>query len=167
MKPSVYISLLAIILISCRDNKTFVEEGLNISGASVRHIQSADSVMLNYLNSKYKLIPDTLYLKQSDFIPGIEEDDKKCGYILVFEEGHSYQHAQDCVEWGEIVEVYLSGYTIDELRQMVNKLYPSENYNWYENETQYRPEQYYENEWTFEIIQDKGKYTLRIAYSWI
>ena len=66
-------------------------------------------------------------------------EDSICGYIISFREGHSFKHEEECVEWGEIVE----------------ELFKNENYGWFANDTEYRPEKYYETVWTFKIKEKK------------
>lgn len=157
--------LLFILIASCKNytQKEMLSKNLDFN----KNIVIADSTMMEYLLVNFYLLPDTVYLQSSEFQPHKPFEDKICGYKLHFKEGHSYQHEQDCVEWGEIVTVTFKDYSLDQVRKLVNSLYPSKNYGWYENETHYRPEKYYESDWTFELEEKDGNTILRFAYSWL
>lgn len=94
-------------------------------------------------------------------------EDTICGYIISFKEKHFFKHEQECVEWGEIVTVGFIDFTAEQVRDIVEELFTTEGYNWYNNKTEYRPKEYYEKVWTFYILENENTIELKFAYSWI
>jgi hypothetical protein len=173
------IILTSIVFISCgqgKDNNsselksiglTEIDSVKNEKSIQETDIVSPETKMLNYLSAHFERIQDSTFLKKPDWMIGTNKADTICGYIISFKEGHSFKHQQECVEWGEIVTVKFKGYKSDEVRKIVEDLFRKENYDWYSNNTEYRPKEYYETVWTFRIKEEKDLIKLDFSYSWI
>ena len=170
--------LILTILISCNQKNNTVFEDLKPNLKTVEVIKK-DSVkketdiilpeikMLEYLSLRFNRVQDSIFLKKPDFMIGTDKNDTICGYVISFKEGHSFKHEQKCVEWGEIVTVKFKDFSVNQVKEIVESLFKKDNYDWYENNTEYRPDKYYERLWTFRIIENEKSTDLQFAYSWI
>ncbi|MFD0975447.1 hypothetical protein [Salinimicrobium gaetbulicola] len=149
-------------------SQTFSSDSIKVETSNEKlQIESPEIKMLEYLTLHFNRIEDSTFLKKPEWMIEKETKDTICGYVISFKEGHSFKHEQECVEWGEIVTVSFRGFTSDKVRQIVEELYKNENYDWYSNKTEYRPEKYYESVWTFKILESEASIELEFAYSWI
>ena len=148
---------------TAEENLDSQETSLHLS----KEIESAEVLMLDYLTTHFKQNKDSTFLKNPDWMIAENSDDTTCGYIISFKEGHTFKHEQKCVEWGEVVTVTFVGFETEEVRKIVTGLFRNDHYNWYNNATEYRPEEYYESLWTFYITEIQEGIELRFAYSWI
>lgn len=130
-------------------------------------IENPQFTMLNYLKKSFTMTGDSVLIDKPKWM--IEENTKntKCGYILSFREGHTFKYEQECNEWGEIVTVVFHDTSSTSVRKLVNQLYQNKTYNWYSDSTEYRPKEYYETEWTFNVVEKESSTDLVFAYSWI
>ena len=172
--------LILTILISCNQKKNKVsidlktnlktEETTKVNLLKIKKeddIISPEIKMLEYLSLHFNRVQDSTFLKKPDFMIGSDKKDTICGYVIPFKEGHSFKHEQECVEWGEIVTVKFNNFSANQVREIVESLFKKDNYDWYENNTEYRPYEYYERLWTFRIIENEKSTDLEFAYSWI
>ena len=168
--------MILTILISCNQNKNTDSTDLKtvetIKIDSVKVNKETDILlpeikMLEYLSLHYNRIQDSIFLKKPDFMIGTDKKDTICGYVISFKEEHSFKHEEECVEWGEIVTVKFKDFSANQVREIVESLFKKSDYDWYENNTEYRPEKYYERIWTFRIIENEKSTDLEFAYSWI
>jgi hypothetical protein len=170
-KHLLYVSL---FLFSCQTNadskKTditpFASSNIEFSDKIIE-IVSPEAIMLSYLSTHFNKIQDTIFIKKPEFMIAENTKDTICGYIISFKEGHSFKHEQECNEWGEIVTVSFKNYTPSQVREIVELLFKNDEYDWYDNRTEYRPQKYYERDWTFRIIENVESTHLEFAYSWI
>ncbi|MCA0133930.1 hypothetical protein [Winogradskyella alexanderae] len=167
--------LMLFTLLSCQknvknqasDNRSEIDQTEVTTEKQIEEIISPEIKMLEYLTSRFHKLPDSTFIKKPDWMIDENTSDIYCGYIIQFEEGHTFRHEQECVEWGEIVTVKFKGYSLDQVGALVEELFKNDNYSWYENKTEYRPEEYYETVWTFKIKEHEQSTELRFAYSWI
>lgn len=146
-----------LIEVSNKDKSTIVIEDIYIP----------EIKMMEYLTSHFIKNQDTIFVKKPEWMIYENTTNFNCGFIISFEEGHTFKHEQECNEWGEIITVSFKGYSIAQVREVVELLFKTEGYDWYKNNTEYRPEKYYETIWTFRIIESEKSIELEFAYSWI
>jgi len=135
--------------------------------AIANEVLSPDIKMLAFLTYHFERIQDSTLLTKPPWMTGTNDSDTICGYILSFNEGHSFKHEKECVEWGEIVTVNFKGYTLHEVRKIVDLLFKTEGYTWHTNNTEYRPTEYYERRWTYKLKETQDAIELEFSYSWI
>ncbi|WP_207038064.1 hypothetical protein [Psychroflexus sp. ALD_RP9] len=165
MKFTLVIFILIFQFLILNINNEKIDSVKNIS--RIEQVNSPDSIMLDYLKSKFTAV-DTIKVKKPKWMTS-ESNDKNefCGFKIIFKEEHTFTHEQECNEWGEIVTVRFKNFQKDAVKKIVEQLFETDDYDWYENNTEYRPEKYYEKVWTFRIIEKNKATELEFAYSWI
>lgn len=160
------LALMLIVVLPYQSNSNITKPEILYVHNQQDGIQSPEIIMLNYLKTNFKQTPDSIFLRKPKWLAS-NEADTICGYTITFQEGHSFTHEQECNEWGEIVTVNFKGLTSNKVKSLVDQLFQHEGYHWYINQTEYRPEKYYETVWTFRITQGLDSITLEFSYSWI
>ncbi len=169
-----YLLYISLALFSCQTNADSKKTDITPPTSSkveysdkIIEIESPEVKMLSYLTTHFNKNLDTIFIEKPEFMIAENAKDTICGYIISFKEGHSFKNEQECNEWGEIVTVSFKNYTPSQVREIVELLFKNDEYDWYNNNTEYRPEKYYERVWTFRIIENWESTDLEFAYSWI
>jgi hypothetical protein len=115
-----------------------------------------DSTLLEYMNRTYIKRSDTIHLSNKTL------EMNNCGWKLNYKGGHFYEDSE-CQEMGYTVRIKIVGANKSELINLVKQYCLRPNYSWYNDSTEYRPEEYYERVWTFYIIKEKDNYILELA----
>jgi hypothetical protein len=165
MKISGIIAFMVLILISCTDKSdiaVFEPRAIPEPNLELKNSELApDKKVLLYLSESFKVIPDTIFLSNKTL--GIDT----CGWKVNFVEGHSFEFAEECIEWGSIVTVEFVNVKKSDVTWLVEQLFYDPEYSWHENHSEYRPEMYYESDWTFKVTKVGNKIILVFSYSWI
>jgi len=170
----IYIFIILVFsFLSCKENVKTTSKTPEIIPTLKKSVQPKQEIispeikMLKYLTNNFHKLPDSTLIKKPEWMIDETNSNINCGYIVQFEEGHSFKHEEECVEWGEIVTVEFKDYSKEDVMDLVERLYINDNYSWYENETEYRPQQDYETIWTFKIQENGQNPKLSFAYSWL
>ncbi len=134
-----------------------IDSAHNIKASNTPEIQEwkSDSALLEYMNRTYLQLYDTVHLSNKTL--GMEN----CGWKLSYKGGHFYEDSQ-CQEMGYTVRVKIAGINKTALIKLVEQNCFRPNYSWYNDSTEYRPEEYYERVWTFYIVKYGSNFILEL-----
>lgn len=174
MKNSVAI-LLLLLLAACSNQKknNLIEQGIKQDTIAQREEYISadnenyypDSVLIRYMEDNYGAVVETKTYSdtmKSDYDTVIFKD---CGTKYFFANGNYYDW-NECAEMAGVdLRIYIQGATKEDLKNLIDRLCKKERYDWYENNTEYRPEMYYEELWTFQIVTENGKNIISLGFS--
>lgn len=162
MKLSFFLILICSLIKTNWDKNSL---GIHLASNNQKEIIDPVPDILKYLSNNYTKNDSSLIYKPKWMID-TNTKDSICGYNLSYKEGHKFIHEFECNEWGEIVTVYFRNLELNQVKNIVNNLYRTEGYNWYNN-IEYRPKVNYERLWTFNLKKEQGFTILEFSYSWI
>ena len=81
-------------------------------------IESPVVTMYNYLIRNFHQSQDCIFLIKPSWLRDDPVNDSICGYHIMFKEGHSIKHEQECNEWGEIVTVSFKNINSEQVKKL-------------------------------------------------